>query len=164
MPWRSSSSRASSSSYVGSFCARFKVQTWVPHVLQGKRAKVNSWEWCEVSGFKVQTSVVLVWPWYQGSDPFYILGWYRSSYIYKLVGYESGMIICNLGCNMNMIQVLQSLAFIFWVYEHWDYIWGQFIQFPVSKEVGTQNTTKHNQNWNSCKWSLDAWGHCHTLT
>jgi len=26
-PWRSSSSRASSSSYVGSFCVRFKVQT-----------------------------------------------------------------------------------------------------------------------------------------
>jgi hypothetical protein len=42
--------------------------------------------------------------------------------MYKLVRYESGMNICILGYNVNMIQVLQSLAFIFSVYEHWDYI------------------------------------------
>jgi hypothetical protein len=48
-----------------------------------------------------------------------MLGWNRSSYIYNLVGCESGM---NISINVNMIQVLQSLAFIFWVSEHWDYI------------------------------------------
>ncbi len=94
----------------------------------------------------MQTSVVLVWPWYQGSDPFYILDRYSSSYIYKLVGYESGMNICILGCNVNMIQVLQSLAFIFWVYETIGIIFEvkSYNFANIGKQGGRH--TKHNQH------------------